>query len=75
MNLFDDITRAITEDSQDDLDWDIFEYQPTVRYMSKAIPITPIGHPDFIYYPSADTDVTRTWRRFGWTPVQREGVQ
>ena len=71
MTIFDDIT----EDSLDTLEGDIFEYQPTVPYQSKAIPVTPIGHPDFIYYPSDDTDVTRTWRRFGWTPIQRDAVK
>jgi hypothetical protein len=26
---------------------------------------------DFKYHNSADTDVQRTWRRFGWTPLER----
>ncbi|MFZ4766720.1 MAG: hypothetical protein ACOYMN_17345 [Roseimicrobium sp.] len=64
MTLFDDITST-----HEDLEWP----QPVIRYHSKAIPIIPIGHPDFIYYPSSDTDVTRTWRKFGWTPIQRDG--
>jgi hypothetical protein len=68
MNIFDDIT----EDSPETLDGDIFGYKPTIRYHSIAVPTTPIGHPDFIYYTSDDVDVTRTWRRFGWTPIQRD---
>jgi hypothetical protein len=24
--------------------------------------------PNFIYHDSSDTDVQRTWRKFGWTP-------
>ena len=26
---------------------------------------------DFRYYPAADTDVQRTWKRFGWTPMEK----
>lgn len=29
---------------------------------------TSLLDPEFRYIPSAQTDVTRTWRRFGWTP-------
>jgi len=25
--------------------------------------------PDFVYVPSASTDITKTWRRFGWVPM------
>ena len=25
--------------------------------------------PDFEYVPSAATDVTKTWRKFGWVPM------
>lgn len=25
--------------------------------------------PSFKYTPSAQTDITLTWKRFGWTPV------
>jgi len=64
MNLFDDITCDSTDDAQS-----------VIRYHSKAVPTVPLSHPDFVYYPAAATDVTRTWRKFGWTPVQREGVQ
>jgi hypothetical protein len=70
MNIFDDIT----EDNSETLDGDIFAYQPTVPYQSKAVPTVSIDHPDFIYYEAAATDVTRTWRRFGWTPIQRDAA-
>jgi len=26
---------------------------------------------NFKYYNAASTDVQRTWRRFGWTPVEK----
>lgn len=26
--------------------------------------------PNFKYYCAADTDVQRTWKRFGWTPLE-----
>ena len=26
---------------------------------------------DFKYFNSSNTDVQRTWRRFGWTPVEK----
>ena len=31
-------------------------------------PSTPISDPRFIYRCAAATDVTLTWRKFGWTP-------
>jgi hypothetical protein len=27
--------------------------------------------PNFKYVPSAQTDVTQTWRKHGWTPIER----
>lgn len=27
---------------------------------------------NFKYYHAADTDVQRTWRRFGWTPIEKQ---
>jgi len=27
--------------------------------------------PNFKYVPSAQTDVTQTWRKYGWTPIER----
>lgn len=34
-----------------------------------AKPTLHITHPDFRYRNSSQTDVTATWRRFGWTPL------
>jgi len=31
----------------------------------------PLLDPTFRYTPSNRTDVTRTWRKFGWTPTHR----
>ena len=33
-----------------------------------AIPATRLTDPDFVWVPSAQTDVTRIWRKYGWTP-------
>jgi hypothetical protein len=34
-----------------------------------AKPTLHLTHPDFKYRNSAQTDVTTTWRRFGWQPI------
>jgi len=34
-----------------------------------AKPTLHLTHPDFKYRNSAQTDVTTTWRRFGWVPL------
>jgi hypothetical protein len=26
--------------------------------------------PTFVYYNAASTDIQRTWRRFGWKPIE-----
>ncbi len=33
-----------------------------------AMPTVPLTSPRFNYVPQAKTDVTATWRRFGWLP-------
>lgn len=40
--------------------------------MKKTLPYIPVGHPDFVWRPSVDTDVQRTWRKYGWTPIEQK---
>lgn len=28
--------------------------------------------PDFVYTPAAATDITKTWRKFGWVPLSEQ---
>ena len=34
-------------------------------------PFIPVGHPDFVWRDASDTDVQRTWRRYGWVPLEQ----
>jgi hypothetical protein len=36
----------------------------------KIIPANNILNNDFIYVPSAKTDVTQTWKKYGWKPIE-----
>lgn len=47
------------------------EYQG-LRFSSIAIPLVPVGHPDYVWRPSADCDVQRTWRNYGWKPLNEQ---
>lgn len=40
-----------------------------------CMPFLRCTNPAFRYTPAASTDVTRTWARFGWSPVQRGAAQ
>lgn len=42
--------------------------------MEKAIPLNSILNKQFVYRNAASTDVTITWRKFGWKP-QSEKTQ
>ena len=37
-----------------------------------AAPWVPVGHPRYKWYGSADVDVTRTWRAYGWKPLDEQ---
>jgi hypothetical protein len=37
-----------------------------MKYMSKALPSIPVGHPDYKW--KSHGDVQAVWRRFGWVP-------
>lgn len=39
-----------------------------------VIPPVPLTDNKFQYTPAVDTDVQRTWSRFGWTPPSRKFV-
>ena len=34
-----------------------------------AQPTHHLTHPSFTYCPAAKTDITKTWRKFGWKPL------
>ena len=43
-----------------------------IKYSSMALPIIPIGHPRYVWRTSADCDVERTWRTYGWKPLNEQ---
>jgi hypothetical protein len=43
-----------------------------LRFSSMALPWIPVGHPRYVWRPSADCDVTRTWRIYGWKPLDEQ---
>lgn len=42
------------------------------KFSSMAIPMIPIGHPKYVWRNHADVDVTRTWRAYGWKPLNEK---
>lgn len=42
--------------------------------MNQKTPIKPqsILDPKFKYVPAAATDVTQTWKKFGWVPIKEK---
>jgi hypothetical protein len=46
--------------------------EPKLAESKRTEPSIPITNPQFVYRPAAATDVTLTWRRFGWVPVERK---
>ena len=43
-----------------------------LKFSSMALPWIPVGHPRYKWYGSADVDVTRTWRAYGWKPLNEQ---
>ena len=43
-----------------------------LKFSSMAKPWVPVGHPRYKWYGSADVDVTRTWRAYGWKPLNEQ---
>jgi hypothetical protein len=43
-----------------------------IRCQSVSHPFVPVGHPDYVWRGSADTDVQRTWRKYGWKPTEEQ---
>jgi hypothetical protein len=43
-----------------------------LKFSSMALPWIPVGHPRYIWRPSADVDVTRTWRAYGWKSLDEQ---
>lgn len=49
--------------------------KPDIQAQLSAVPVQThwgICDPNFVYHNSASTDVTRTWRKFGWTPINEQ---
>jgi hypothetical protein len=36
-----------------------------------AMPSVPVTSKDFHYTPAVQTDITETWKRFGWVPTTK----
>lgn len=43
-----------------------------IKHLSKVIPTVPVTDPKFVYVPSEDTDVQKTWAKFGWQPKEKK---
>lgn len=43
-----------------------------LKFSSMALPWIPVGHPRYVWRPSADCDVQRTWRTYGWKPLNEQ---
>jgi hypothetical protein len=48
------------------------KYPRIQEQLNKANPPERFGlcDPDWVYVPAAATDVTKTWRKHGWTPLE-----
>jgi hypothetical protein len=47
-------------------------YEAILQGPKRTEPTLPITDPSFVYRPAAATDITITWRRFGWVPVEKK---
>ena len=49
-----------------------FAYEAILQGPKRTEPSTPITDPAFVYRPAVATDVTITWRKFGWIPKSEQ---
>ena len=49
--------------------------EPKLAESKRTEPSIPITHWAFVYRPAVATDVTITWRKFGWVPVESRNDQ
>lgn len=45
-----------------------------IKFSSIAMPWVPVGHPQYVWRPAADCDVQRTWRNYGWKPLDEQST-
>ena len=45
-------------------------YDQCVKEKEMKLPCPLTDDPNFVYVPSASTDVQKTWRKFGWKPLE-----
>jgi hypothetical protein len=43
-----------------------------IKHISKAIPKIPATDPRFVWVPSEQTDVQKTWEKFGWKRKEKK---
>lgn len=57
----------MNNDTYTPLSFDLIEPE-----FESRLPCPLTDDPSFVYYNSASTDVTRTWRKHGWKPLSEQ---